>query len=458
MKKIITLGLFVAAIGFGIQCVSAGQLVKGTSSSAVYEVYNGKRYAFPNEKVFFTWYSDFSEVSTVTDDQLAAIPLAGNVTYRPGKKMIKITTDPKVYAVASGGTLRWITSETLAAAFYTDAWQHEVQDVSDAFFVNYMIGAPITNVSDYNPMGEAVTSPTFVPSNPVLSSPTSSSPIVETPGQSIDRTPTGVTAEYLTCMTPAEVAQYDADFYIRSADENDLSKAFTAGPAYVCNFSSNERNGLRIYNTLRFLKNISFSKPLSFTNGNTVYEFLRFKSLTSDLQQAASSTRLNIVFLNGCDVGSMGTSNQSFYKQDPRISLSFQTFFSGMMTLIQAKSTPDCKNVDLPVDSPMLLNGLYLNPVYSAALLVHESQHAIGDVFHLENGMDKTIDEMGAWAAHFYFDAWVYLYSTNVDANTKELARQQAASILQTDFSEQKCPSDPALKSIVDQIAPNACP
>ena len=124
----------------------SGSLIKGTTSSTVY--YCGKdikRYVFPNEKIFLTWYQDFSSVITLADSVLAKIPLGGNVTYKPGVRMVKIQTDPKTYAIARGGILRWVQTEAVAAALYGPNWNQKIDDVSDAFFVNYIIGPPITS-------------------------------------------------------------------------------------------------------------------------------------------------------------------------------------------------------------------------------------------------------------------------------------------------------------------------
>jgi uncharacterized repeat protein (TIGR01451 family) len=49
---------------------------------------DGKRHAFPSDKVFFTWYADFNAVQTVTSDEMAHLPLGKNVTYRPGSRMV----------------------------------------------------------------------------------------------------------------------------------------------------------------------------------------------------------------------------------------------------------------------------------------------------------------------------------------------------------------------------------
>lgn len=118
-----------------------GDLIRGTSFSAVYYMgTDGFRYVFPNDKTYFTWYSDFSTVKMLSDADLATIQLGGNVTYRPGARMVKINSDPKTYMVTQGGTLRWISSETLAASLYGAAWASMIDDVPDGFFGNYVIG------------------------------------------------------------------------------------------------------------------------------------------------------------------------------------------------------------------------------------------------------------------------------------------------------------------------------
>ena len=141
---------------------SPGDLIKGTSFSAVYYyASDGKRYVFPNEKTYFTWYPDFSTVKTLSDAQLGVISIGGNVTYRPGVKMIKITTDPKVYAVDRGGILRHVTSEQLAETLYGLNWKGNIEDVPDAFFTNYRIGTQIGIASDYVPADVRTLTPTI---------------------------------------------------------------------------------------------------------------------------------------------------------------------------------------------------------------------------------------------------------------------------------------------------------
>lgn len=141
-------GLFLAFTADG---ASPGALIKATGPAVYYYSTDGKRYVFPNSATYFTWYGDFSGVVTVSDAELASIPIGGNVTYRPGVRLVKITTDPKVYAVDADGELRWVASEAVARALYGDDWNTQVDDIPDAFFTNYRLGRDIVSASDFNP-------------------------------------------------------------------------------------------------------------------------------------------------------------------------------------------------------------------------------------------------------------------------------------------------------------------
>ncbi|MFC1638996.1 hypothetical protein ACFL26_01860 [Patescibacteria group bacterium] len=130
-----------------------GALIRTYHLSAVYYYNDGQRYVFPNDKAYFSWYGDFSEVIWVTAETLADIPIGGNVTYRPGRHLVKIVSSPKVYAVEAGGILRWIESEAAAVELYGEDWRLHVHDIPDAFFVNYRImnDRPVRGRADYDP-------------------------------------------------------------------------------------------------------------------------------------------------------------------------------------------------------------------------------------------------------------------------------------------------------------------
>lgn len=115
---------------------------------------DGKRHAFPNERAYFTWYADFDGVKEVSESVMNGIMLGKNVTYRPGVKMVKFVTVPKVYAVSKGGVLRGIASEAVASALYGSDWNKKIDDVSDAFFANYQFGADIGAAAEFDANAE----------------------------------------------------------------------------------------------------------------------------------------------------------------------------------------------------------------------------------------------------------------------------------------------------------------
>ena len=130
--------------------VASGGLIKGSLPAVYYVGADNKRYVFPNDKTYFSWYKDFSGVNIVTDAELASYTIGGNVTYRPGSRLVKIQSDPKVYAVDDHGVLRWVATEPAAIALYGSAWNKQVDDLSDSFFVNYTVGGNINSASDFS--------------------------------------------------------------------------------------------------------------------------------------------------------------------------------------------------------------------------------------------------------------------------------------------------------------------
>ena len=138
-----------------IDDVSSGNLIRGESFNAVYYYgEDGFRYVFPNDKVFFSWYDNFDDVKWIADSDMWTIQIGGNVTYKPGVKMVKINTDPKTYAVGAGGTLRWVPTEAIAVALYGSNWNTKIDDVADGFFSNYTRGVDILTETSFSVTAE----------------------------------------------------------------------------------------------------------------------------------------------------------------------------------------------------------------------------------------------------------------------------------------------------------------
>lgn len=168
MKKILLLSTAVCIALLGAGCSKSasnapvkktdptnGHLIKGTSYTTVYYLGpDGKRYVFPNDKTYLSWFDTFSYVKQIADDELIKTPLGGNVTYKPGSRLIKIETAPNVYVVTRGGGIRWLKTEEVAEQLYGKDWAKRVDDMPDAFFTNYREGQPILSFNDFSPSAE----------------------------------------------------------------------------------------------------------------------------------------------------------------------------------------------------------------------------------------------------------------------------------------------------------------
>ncbi len=151
MKKLI----FLTSLLLGLIALPAtaqtspatGMLVKTADSTAVYYIGDdGKRHAFPNSRVYFSWYDDFSTVQEISSFELSLIPLGKNVLYRSGSRLIKTPSVNEVYAVGPLGELRNIATEEVAIALYGEDWSKLVDDIDISFFFDYHI----VGVIDYD--------------------------------------------------------------------------------------------------------------------------------------------------------------------------------------------------------------------------------------------------------------------------------------------------------------------
>lgn len=137
-----------------LEHLQVGSIIKGEAPAPLYWYsQDGRRYVFPTERTLETWFPDvLPKVFQVENKDLKKILLGGNVTYKPGVRLVRIATDPKIYAVEKGGVLRWMKSEQVIEALYGKDWQTLVDIIPDQFFVNYSPGSDIESILDHNPI------------------------------------------------------------------------------------------------------------------------------------------------------------------------------------------------------------------------------------------------------------------------------------------------------------------
>ncbi|KKW30396.1 MAG: hypothetical protein UY72_C0013G0006 [Candidatus Uhrbacteria bacterium GW2011_GWD2_52_7] len=146
----ITPSLAAAALVLGsvlpsfAQAATAGDLIKCEDFSAVYYLADdGKRYVFPNENMYFSWFPDFRDVVTISCDNLAALPIGGTAVYQAGTRLVKIPSVPTVFAVEPNGVLRAIASEEQARELFGDDWAKRVDDVPEGFWPSFTQGTEL---------------------------------------------------------------------------------------------------------------------------------------------------------------------------------------------------------------------------------------------------------------------------------------------------------------------------
>ncbi len=134
-----------------LSSVPIDSLIKAKGSDTVYYYApDGKRYVFPSEKIYKTWFADFTKVIEIDAELMAQIPLGGNVYYRPGVVMIKLVSSPKVYVVGENGQLHQIRSEAMAQKLYGADWKYLVDDLPESFFFNYVVSNAVEDDENFN--------------------------------------------------------------------------------------------------------------------------------------------------------------------------------------------------------------------------------------------------------------------------------------------------------------------
>lgn len=135
-----------------------GDLLRSDDQPAVYFVgADGKRHPFQNETVYFSWFTDFSRVKTVSASKLAELSLGSPVRVRPGTHLIKTASVPKVYAVEPGGELIWIPTEEVAIEYFGDQWAKRVIDIPASLFTQYQEIETFCETCGLHPLASVLT-------------------------------------------------------------------------------------------------------------------------------------------------------------------------------------------------------------------------------------------------------------------------------------------------------------
>lgn len=150
-----------------------GSLIKATLPSVYVIGRDGRRYVFPSSTELTSWYGHVewgvptsgglgghvcNAVSQILDADLAAIPIRGNVTVRPGSFVLRLDRSPgQYYLVARGGILRRV-HPTIARQIYRGvAFASIVRDLDPTLEGSYTFGTEVHDPSEFDPRVESAT-------------------------------------------------------------------------------------------------------------------------------------------------------------------------------------------------------------------------------------------------------------------------------------------------------------
>ena len=147
-----------------------GTLFKGSLEMVYYLGSDGKRYTFPTTMILDSWYGPYDadgiplsdgsicdSVIQVPDDVVASIQIGAIVTFKPGVFITGIPEDPQRYVVSKGHVLRPLEPTDLQEQIYPGTWSERTRLTMDGFFVDFFMGAEITDPVDYDPIAESET-------------------------------------------------------------------------------------------------------------------------------------------------------------------------------------------------------------------------------------------------------------------------------------------------------------
>ncbi|HCC83221.1 TPA: hypothetical protein DEP96_00025 [Candidatus Uhrbacteria bacterium] len=132
-----------------IDAVAPDTFIRAVNYDTVYLVDEiGQRHPFINEQIFFTWADSFDVIQTVSDATLATLPLSFPLPPKPGVVLVKLQTDPHVYAVALDSSynafLHEITTEEIAAQLLGTNWNDYIIDLPPTLFHYFDQGNDLT--------------------------------------------------------------------------------------------------------------------------------------------------------------------------------------------------------------------------------------------------------------------------------------------------------------------------
>ncbi len=149
MKRILTFFTAATLLASALPALASAPEIVRSPVAGPY-LLNGQetRMVFPDRVTVETWGDPTAQ--DVETPALSRWLLSGVLPIREGSRLVKFGTDPMVYAVGPGGTLRWIKNEQIASSLYGRDWNRRVVTLFTSYFTNYRLGVPVEEAQHPN--------------------------------------------------------------------------------------------------------------------------------------------------------------------------------------------------------------------------------------------------------------------------------------------------------------------
>ncbi len=130
-----------------IAAAGGTRAVKAAGSPIVYLLEGNMRRTIPSEAVYFSYFSNWNKVETVSASTLNAYTLNGKAGFSVGTR-VKFAEDAKVYVVGADHKLHWLASQSVAYDIYGDTWNKGIVNVTWSDLIDYGYGTNVLTERD----------------------------------------------------------------------------------------------------------------------------------------------------------------------------------------------------------------------------------------------------------------------------------------------------------------------
>jgi hypothetical protein len=111
---------------------------------------NGKRYLYPDDDTFLSWYPDFSLVKTVSDQDVSKTESGGTIAIRPGARRVTDETGAIFYSVGLCAT-RHLIPDAIGNKMYGSNWASDAVVIPAAYWNSVYHDGPALDGTNYPP-------------------------------------------------------------------------------------------------------------------------------------------------------------------------------------------------------------------------------------------------------------------------------------------------------------------